>query len=107
MIKARNLIRQDKKYATRVLVSCSWHATGLIAPVEIKSIENAIKDSKKIVKFFKYMHRSKGMLRMKREKMNKDKKATEGNTIKYIPILKVRFHLNVNNHNNEYISMSM
>ena len=102
MIKARNLIRQDKKYATRVLVPCSWHATDLIAPVEIKSIENAIKDAKKIVKFFKYRHRPKGMLRMKREKMNKDKKATEGSTIKHIPTLKVKIHDNYNNHNIEY-----
>ncbi len=93
------MIRQDKKHATKVLVPCSWHATDLIAPVEVKSIQNAIKDAKKIVKFFKYRHRPKVMLRMKREKANKDKRATEGSTIKHIPTLKVRVHYSNKVHN--------
>ena len=38
MVKARNLSHQDPLYATKVLVPCSWHATDLVAPVEVKSI---------------------------------------------------------------------
>ena len=53
MVKARNLIRQDPRYATRVLVPCSWHATHLVDPIEVRSIKSAIKDAKKLVKFFK------------------------------------------------------
>ena len=91
MIKARNLIREDKNYATRVLVPCSWHATDLCAPVNVKSFETAIKESKKIVMFFKYRHRPKGVLRLKREKVNKDRRAmnSEGKGIRVIPTLKV------------------
>jgi len=68
MVKARNLIRQDPIYATKILVPCSWHATDLAVHVEVKSSRTAIKDAKKIVVFFKYMHRPKGNLRLKREK---------------------------------------
>jgi hypothetical protein len=60
MVKARNLIRQDPKYGTSVLVPCSWHATDLVAPVEVTSVKAAIKDAKQIVMFFKYKRIPKG-----------------------------------------------
>ena len=91
MVKARNLIREDEKYATRVLVPCSWHSTDLCAPVKVKSFESAIKDAKKIVMFFKYKHRPKGVLRLKREKTNRDRRSgtPAGLGVKIIPTLKV------------------
>jgi hypothetical protein len=51
----------------------------------------AIKDSKKIVMFFKYRHRPKGVLRLKREKMNRDRRrgTSMGQRVKVIPTLKV------------------
>ena len=89
MVKARNLIRQDPRYATRVLVPCSWHATDLVAPIEVKSIKFAIIDAKKVVKFFKYMHRPKGILRQNREKVNRFRRVSNGRVAKVIPTLKV------------------
>ena len=93
MVKARNLIRQDPLYATRVLVPCSWHATDLAAPVEVKSVKAAIKDAKQIVMFFKYRHRPKGVLRLKRKKWNKDHRTSDGSRTKHVPALKVNILL--------------
>ena len=90
MVKARNLIRQDPLYATKVLVPCSWHATDLVVPVEVASFKAAIKDAKQIVMFFKYRHRPKGILRLKRERWNIDHRRTsDGKMVKVIPTLKV------------------
>ncbi len=95
MVKARNLIRQDPLYATKVLVPCSWHATDLVAPLEVKSIKAAIKDAKQVTVFFKYRHRSKGVLRLKRENCNRDRRAVDGNNAKLIPTLEVNLMLKV------------
>ncbi len=54
IVKARNLIRQDPLYATKVLVPCSWHGIDLVTLVEVKSIEAAIKDAKQVTVFLKY-----------------------------------------------------
>ena len=93
MVKARNLIRQDPLYSTKVLVPCSWHATDLVVPVEVKSFKAAIKDAKHIAKFFKYRHRPNGILRLKREKWNMEhRKTSDGKMGKHIPTLKVLCH---------------
>jgi hypothetical protein len=90
MVKARNLIRQDPIYATKVLVPCSWHATDLVVPLEVTSFKAAIKDAKQIVMFFKYRHRPKGILRLKREKWNMDCRMTsDDRMVKHVPTLKV------------------
>jgi hypothetical protein len=89
MVKARNLIRQNPLYSTKVLVPCSWHVIDLVVHVEVKSFKAAIKDAKHVVMFFKYRHRPMGILRLKRERWNMEhRKTSDGKMVKHIPTLK-------------------
>ena len=72
-----------------MLVPCSWHATDLVAPVDVNTIKSAIDDAKQVTMFFKYRHIPKGVLRLKREDCNRDRRAKDGNNAKLIPTLKV------------------
>jgi hypothetical protein len=70
MLKAKQMFREDPKFAHLVMSNCAWHGVDLVAPVDLPSMKTAIKIAKLIVKFFKYRHRPKGVLRKKRETAN-------------------------------------
>jgi hypothetical protein len=91
MRKARTIIKHDTRFRAKVMVPCSWHAHDGCAPLSLPFIKTAITTSKKIVKFFKWRHRPKGVLRLKREQKNAEARAgtPKGTKVKHIPTLKV------------------
>lgn len=82
-----------KHYPGKTDAPCQFHGVDLAAPVKSSSIRQALRDSKKVIKFFKGRGVPRGVLdrvRTNKNKLERKEASADGRKPKLVPTLQVR-----------------